>query len=70
MVESTQNQNRVLMRAGVLSSSFPMNKLCIQEERRCSSWPSRVFTFPILLLFLTFLFLFNFNYWKNIEPPN
>ena len=59
MVESAQNQNKVLM-----------NKLCIQEERRCSSWPRRVFNFPILLLFFTFLFLFNFNYWKNIELAN
>ena len=70
MVESAQNKNRVLMRAGVLSSSFPMNKLCTQEVRRCASWQPRVFPFPIHLLFLTFWFLFNLNYLKNVEPAN
>ena len=55
---------------GVLSSSFPMNKLCTQEERRCASWQPGVFPFPIHLLFLTFWFLFNMNYLKNIEPAN
>ena len=59
-----------LLGVGVLSSSFPMNKLCTQEEMRCVSWPRRVFPFPILLLFLTFWFLFNLNYLKNIEPTN
>ena len=43
-----------LIEVGVLSSSFPMNKLCTQEERRCASWPHRVFPLLILLLFLTF----------------
>ena len=70
MAESAQNQNRVLIGVGVLSSSVPMNKLYTQEERRCASWPNRVFPFPILFLFLTFLFLFNLNYLKNIEPAN
>ena len=53
---------------GVLSSSFPMNKLCTQEERWYAYWPRRVFPLPILLLFLTFWFLFNLNYLKNIKP--
>ena len=55
---------------GVLTSSFPMNKLCTQEERRFASWPCRIFPLPILLLFLTFWFLFNLNCLKNIEPAN
>ena len=50
---------------GVLSSSFPMNKLCTQEDRQPSVYP-----FPIHLLFLTFWFLFNLNYLKNVEPAN
>ena len=28
-----------LIEVGVLSSSFLMNKLCTQDERRCASWP-------------------------------
>ena len=70
MAESAQNQSRVLIGVGVLSSSFPTNKLCTQEERQCASWPHIVFPFPILLLFLTFWFLFNLNYLKNVELAN
>ena len=55
---------------GVLPSSFPMNKLCTQEDRRCASWPNRVFPLPKLLLFMTFWFLFNLNYLQNIELAN
>ena len=55
---------------GVLSSSFQMNKLCTQEDRRCASWQPRVFPFPIHLLFSTFWLLFNLNYLKNVEPAN